>query len=158
MAQTTHLNAPLGAVAGLIASSGAEIHSRLAEAALTAGIAVCQGTLDNQVKALSAVGDLAKIQGFTIYHAGQEPLSSGTGYAAKDTLNILRKGQIWVLTEGTVAAGGNVFVRYAGTGTKGACRAAAVTDEAGQLLGAKFVTSVTGAGLAIVEINLPVTA
>lgn len=77
-------------------------------------------------------------------------------YDEKFPVNVLRKGRIWVRTEGTITVGtSTVNVRYAGTGEKGAFAGTAVSMETAVLPNARWVKGVTGAGLALLEINLP---
>jgi hypothetical protein len=79
------------------------------------------------------------------------------GYVTDDQVVYLRKGRVIVAVEAAVTQDAAVFVRFAaGTGTQlGAFRGDADTATAVALPGAIFKTSTAGAGLAIVEINLP---
>ena len=79
------------------------------------------------------------------------------GYAVDDQVVYLRKGRVVVSVEAAVTQDGAVFVRFAaGTFTQlGAFRGDADTASAVALPGATYLTSTVGAGLAIVEINIP---
>ena len=77
-----------------------------------------------------------------------------------DVVAILRKGRVWVTVEGAVTAQSAAFVRFAAGGggsILGLFRADADTATAvSPLNGAcQFLTSTAGAGLALLEINLP---
>lgn len=84
--------------------------------------------------------------------------SSGVGYAINEGVDILRKGRCYVNVEGVVTDGQDLFVRFASGagGTQlGAFRADADTATAVALPGLKARQTTTGAGLCLVEINLP---
>lgn len=84
--------------------------------------------------------------------------SSGTGYAINDGVAILTKGKCYVNVEGVVTDGQDLFVRFAagaGGSQLGAFRADADTATAVALPGLKARQTTTGAGLCLVEINLP---
>ena len=74
---------------------------------------------------------------------------------AKYTSPVIRSGRVWVNVEGAVTAGNQPYARYAvGTGSVlGAFRADADTSSAALVPNARFVTSTTGAGLAVVEVD-----
>jgi hypothetical protein len=77
-----------------------------------------------------------------------------------DIVSIVRKGRVWVTVEGAVTAQSDAFIRFAAGGggsVLGLFRADADTATAVALLNGagKFLTSTTGAGLALLEINLP---
>jgi len=71
-------------------------------------------------------------------------------YAVNDAVSILRKGVVWVQTSGTVTADDVAYVDLAGGLGKFTS-----TSTNNMATGGKFRSSVTGAGLAKIEINLP---
>lgn len=76
-------------------------------------------------------------------------------YPLNSPMNVLRKGRVWVRSEDAITVGtSTVNVRYAGTGTKGAFRGAAVTDETAVLPKSKWLTSCDAGGLAVLELDL----
>lgn len=84
--------------------------------------------------------------------------SAGVGYVANDGVDILTKGKCYVNVEGVVTDGQDLFVRFAagaGGSQLGAFRADADTASAVALPGLKARQTTTGAGLCLVEINLP---
>jgi hypothetical protein len=103
--------------------------------------------------------------GVAVLNVAREPHSAtaivdgGTiGYIAKDPVTVMRHGRIWVLTEGAVAYGDQAYVRIVANGAGklqlGAFRNDvdnATTDHATILAGAKFLTTLAAAGLAILE-------
>jgi hypothetical protein len=118
------------------------------------GSAVVRAAADDLVKLPGLSTDITNLfEGFAIR---QEYLETNTGgYSNGASLPILRRGYIWVLTEGAVTAESAVFARYAaGTfSVLGKVRADADTATAVAIPNAKFLTSLTAAGYAIVEVK-----
>jgi hypothetical protein len=80
------------------------------------------------------------------------------GYESGDIVSYLKQGRIWVAVEGAVSQDSSAFCRFASGagGTQlGAWRADADTGTAVAFPTAVFRTSTSGAGFAIVEVNLP---
>lgn len=118
------------------------------------GIA-CVRAADQTVKRATAGADITNsFEGFAVRQEVRE--SNGAGYSDKDPLPVMRRGYIWVAVEGAVTEEAPVFIRTAASGgntTIGAARADADSANATLLPNAKFVTSTTAAGLAIVEVK-----
>jgi len=95
------------------------------------GIFVTRGTADNQVLLPTSDGDA--MLGVVVAHQGGKTLAIGATSIVieeKNSLNVLRTGNIYVQTEDACVPGDQVFVRYASGsgGTQlGACR----TDDPG---------------------------
>ena len=71
-------------------------------------------------------------------------------YAAKDIVDVIRQGRVWIETSGTVAVDQTAYVDLSdGLGKFTA------TSTNNLATGGVFKSAVTGAGLAVVEINLP---
>lgn len=72
-------------------------------------------------------------------------------YAQYETVSVLKKGRLWVMTSDAVAAGATANLTVA----DGTLTDAAVTTgiEAFTQINVRFVTATTGAGLAIVEVK-----
>lgn len=70
-------------------------------------------------------------------------------YAANEPVNVLRKGKVWVQTSGTVAVDAVAYVDIDQDGKFTS------TSTDNLVTGGVFRTAVTGAGLALLEINLP---
>lgn len=81
--------------------------------------------------------------------------SSANIYTDKAAVSIKSKGRIWVTVEDAVAEKGDVYCRYAaGTyATLGAFRSDADSTTAGQVANAKYLTSASAGGLALVELK-----
>lgn len=80
-----------------------------------------------------------------------------TGLKPGVTLNVLQKGRVWVLTEDAVDPHDAVRVRAvtAGAEVKGAFRSAADSTDCVDISKfARWITSTSGPGLAIVEIDM----
>jgi len=149
------------AFAGLIAESyqPKDIVSRInVAAAMKIGYlaSLDSGNGDDAVKAPAASTDVTDTpSGFIAHtHALESSETGDPQFPVKSALNIMRKGRIWVPVEDAVTVGAGVYVRFQ-NGSEGLCRSDADAGNAALLPSAKFVTSTTGAGLAMVEINLP---
>jgi len=146
--QTTYLDNIPVAVAGQIANMvPATLISRNVEdaAGIGFGIAVAQGTADLGCKAFGS-GDTA-ILGIT---ARERSVDANTPdeFGENDTARIMTKGCIWVTASVAVNAGDPVYVIPA-TGAFAKTNA----SSAVQIAGARWDTSTTGAGLAIVRLG-----
>lgn len=85
---------------------------------------------------------------------GPAPGATAVGWAQDSVLRYLRSGWLWVLTEEAVSYGDDVFVRFAAGGggsDLGRTRTDADTASAAELPGAVFRSTITAAGLALVE-------
>ena len=94
--------------------------------------------------------------GVAMHSHAIESNDSGDAYwPTKSRLNVLRKGRIWVYVHGAVNAGDIAYVRYQ-NGNEGRFSNSGDADATPVGSGdTKYVTSTTGAGLAVVELNLP---
>lgn len=122
------------------------------------GLAVAQGTQDNECRLLAATTD--RVIGVTVYSHADNINNGVAGYAAQSAVNVLRRGTIWVRPETSVAAGDPVFVRAVSAGAEraGAFRNAIDSTDCIALGASKFLTSAAAGALALVEINLGHTA
>lgn len=164
--QTTYSLSPDAAFAGLIADiRNATIESYTVEnaAGIGFGLGVKLGAVvpnftspNKGITVLTAVSDA--LIGFTTQQHSEQayPFSvSSAKYAQYETANIVRKGTIWVQTNGSVTSGGAVYVVYTGAD---AGKSRADSTNAILVPGAMYRSSVTGAGVALVELNLPMIA
>ncbi len=78
------------------------------------------------------------------------------GVLPGNLISVMRRGRIWVNVEEAVTPADSVFVRYTASGANvpGNFRTDADTSKALQLYGCRFASITTGAGLAILEIDL----
>ncbi len=132
---------------------------KLAASAVGLGkfVVIDQANGDDAVKLPAASADITSklAKGFVMHAHSQESSLSGSpewpqGYAAP----ILSKGQIYVEVEDAVSEGDEVFIRFQG-GNEGGARSDVGGGDAVALPGAVYRSSTTGAGLAVVELNLP---
>lgn len=118
------------------------------------GIAVVRAA-DKTVRLPVLTGEVTNsFEGISVRQEYREENSQG--YSNLEPLPVMRRGYIWVAVEGAVTEEGSVFVRTAASGGNtqlGAFRADADSANATLVPNAKFVTSTTAAGLAIVEIK-----
>lgn len=118
------------------------------------GLAVVRAG-DQTVKKATAAADITDtFEGYTVRQESRE--ANAEGYSDKDPVPVLRHGYIWVEVEGAVTEEAPVFVRTAASGsntTLGTSRGDADGASAAQVPGARFVTSTTAAGFAIVEVK-----
>lgn len=141
--QTTYSdNIPAGAIGAQATELPAKFISRNVEpsAGIAFGLAVIQGTEDKQCDAFAGTGPIIGITS-RVRSVGAE---SPNSYAQYDSARIQTEGDIWVQASVAVDAGDNVYVTNAG----------AWTNSAGgntQLAGARWETSTTGAGLAVIR-------
>lgn len=149
--------------AGLLGEEGYPNSIRTALNEVTAGlpfgIAVKKGTADDGVINLSAGTD--KVWGITVHRHSVNTIGSAAwgatvGSPLNDRLDILCAGTVWVKVEEAVTPASPVFVRFAsgaGGTILGSFRASADTTTALALKGARYLTSASGGGYAMVEFN-----
>jgi hypothetical protein len=133
------------------------------EAAVPAGVLVCQGaTADNAVKVPSTAALVAAAKGVVIYNAlmpapGDDATTND--FAAARAVSIMLEGVIWVVCEDAIAAGAPVFCRYTANGAGklqlGAVRSDADGGNAASLPNCRAVSTSTGAGVIKLRVNLP---
>lgn len=93
-----------------------------------------------------------KVEGIAVYDATREP----EAYAAYEDMPVLRRGYIYVTSETAATKGDPVYVRFvvAGAEVYGAFRATPDSTDCGLLLAARYAETITGAGLAKLELTL----
>jgi len=150
---------PIG-FAGMKSNSRKDDHVRSCynaepSAEIPFGVVVVQsGTSDSQaVKLPSAATDI--VAGVALHaHSYTPGIGIGTvGIKPKQDVNCLAEGEVLMTVEETVAVGDRPFVRYAGTGQKGALRKTAVANETVQLFGFMILTPATAGQLARVRVS-----
>jgi hypothetical protein len=118
------------------------------------GVAVARAS-DQSVRLVAAAADITtNFAGIVVRQEYREP-NDGLGYSVNVPAPILRKGYIWVGVEGAVTEEAPVYARVTASGGNtvlGAFRADADTANAALVPNARFITSTTAAGLAIVEV------
>lgn len=160
--QTSYDTAMPVAVAGMIADARDHvIESFAAEGAdgIPFGYAVVAGTdAARQVKIPSTGGGV--FRGVAIAEQAQEHAFPDEGdpvvYAEGDTVNVMRRGLVWVVTKGAVAIDAPAFFDNASTD---AGKFDDLDDSSTDPVpGGVFRSATDGAGLALLELNLPQVA
>lgn len=117
---------------------------------ISAGAAVVRGTNPaKQVKAASAAGDGANVVG-VVLHTHKELVKNGKYYEQGYAVPVVSKGRVYVNVGGAVTAGKVANLKLAdGTFTDEDVASGIETVACG----AKFITSTSAAGVAVVEIG-----
>lgn len=168
--QTTYNLAPPVAFAGMLADIGNNdvvcMINKESAASMPFGFAVCfQGsTVDKGALNPDATTD--KIAGLVVHsHAYADTAlglgTAGAGTAVKgvlpgQTINVLRKGRMWVKVEEAVVPGDRLFIRAVATGAEveGAIRKSADgTDCIDSSAQGVFLTTAAADGLAVLEVD-----
>ena len=99
------------AIPGMKADSTIDVvDSFCAETALNPGDAVIRGTGAQQVKPVSAAGDIANVIGIAV-HTHKDYSGEGAYYEKGYCLPVMTFGDVYVEVGGTVAAGGQVAMK-----------------------------------------------
>ena len=155
MSQTSVSLYQAAAFNGMLADlSDNDIISRAAQSAVGIGRAVVLGTnREKQIaQASTAVGQGALVVGFALHDHAREMNSAGlVQFADKETVNVLKRGRMWVETNDAVVAGAVANLHLA-TG-KFTDEAVGAGIEAITQVNVRFVTATTGAGLAEIEVK-----
>ncbi len=95
-----------------------------------------------------------KIRGVLVHsHAFDNDALDPAGVPTKQLADVMVRGRIVVVPEDAVTAGAEAYVRYAGTGTKGAFRAVPVAAEHMHLNNARFRTAADAGKPAVLELQ-----
>jgi hypothetical protein len=116
------------------------------------------GTADNSAKTISGTTEI--VQGVNVLTYVDETVldSDGRpGVKAQQVLNVANEGAVAVYVHGSVTPATAVRVVHTATGVQyaGQFRSAALSGKTALLANARYLTSVTGSGLAVVELNGP---
>lgn len=131
-----------------------------ASAEIAFGRMVKQGTLDNEAILLTAETDTDKFLGIVVrsdsYIATTE--LGTTGLKPDVVMTVLRKGRIWVQVEEAVTPASAVWVRCVGEAGVDYAGQFRDTDDGSDTADisafAKYLTTTTGAGLALLDIDM----
>lgn len=116
------------------------------------------GTVANSAKTIAATGDtVLGVNVLTYVDETALDANSRPGVKDKQVLNVANEGAVAVYVTGAVTPTSPVRVLYAasGTGKAGQFSHAFASGKTVRLSGARFLTSTTGAGLAVLELNGP---
>ena len=120
------------------------------------GLGLASSAVQGEALVPTATG--FKFEGISVQT--NKPTLNATGealYEAGQEITVLKKGRIWVYSEVAVNPSLDVFLRHTDNATllAGDFRTDADTARGDQIANAKWVSTTTAAGLAMVEINLP---
>jgi 2-keto-4-pentenoate hydratase len=149
---------------GTPASVDYDESSHVTEAALPAGVLVCQGTADNAVKVPTSAAEVAACKGVVLYNAlmpapGDDATTND--FAAARAVSVMNSGVIWAVCEDAIAAGAAVFCRHTANGGGKTQLGAVRSDNDGggatvaSLPNCRAVSASTGAGVVKLRVNLP---
>lgn len=93
------------------------------------------------------IADWEGVAMFTPFEGGQLVPDANGEIQDGETLAVMRKGSIWVVTEDACAPGGDVYTRVGGTGQMGAFRSDADGGNAVQIPGARWERASAANGL-----------
>lgn len=116
------------------------------------------GTVANSAKTISAATDT--VQGVNVLtYVDETALDTNSRPGVKDeqVMNVANGGAVAVYVHGSVTPATAVRVIHTATGVQyaGQFRSAALSGKTALLANARYLSSVTGSGLAIVELNGP---
>jgi hypothetical protein len=164
--QTSYSTQPDQAFAGLLGDVGPhDALSRAFQAGASPrdvspfGVAMVAGT-DPVTQAKLPTATAQVFLGIAV-HKHRDPVdrddASTTGIEDGDTMSLLTKGRVWVRVEEAVAPGDAVYFRHTQVGAEqaGAFRNDADGGDADQITSARWASVATGAGIALLEINVP---
>lgn len=171
--QTSYAEQLTAAQLGMLGDQGmTDKVSRYSAAVIPFGRVVSFDTTSGKVKLPAAATDILDansesrpVEGIVIATQAIEEQATNTlgvadanvpAYPIGYNFSVLRKGRIWLWAEEAVTVTDQVFVRHTAAGNEkpGNVRNDAATATCALLKGARFMTSTTGAGLVLVEINL----
>ena len=116
------------------------------------------GTVANSAKTISGVAlPVAGINVLTYVDETAEDSNSRPGVKNTQVLNVANEGAVAVYVHGSVTPATAVRVIHTATGVQyaGQFRSAALSGKTAVLANARYLSSVTGSGLAILELNGP---
>lgn len=151
------------AIAGLPRGIVGRTIDRIASTVIQSGTLVVQGASDGVCKRPASSGDVGKALGVAPARVTSDSRFPSTStadstYQVGDNVGAIAEGHVWVVVEEAVSAGAACYVRHTANGGNtllGAFRSDADTANAALLSGARYLTSTTGSGLALVAINVP---
>ena len=127
------------------------ITSFAAESVIAAGFGVVDGAIGGKtVKA--PVAAIVGFRGVALLKSNIEQDCNGlVQYKAKDSVSIINTGKVWVVTKGVIAWDGDVYLIFTGVDAGKFISAAGANQTL--ITGAKFRSTTTGDGIAVVELK-----
>lgn len=161
MSQTAYNEAMTTAVAGMVADgAGApnSIVTRIGTEEILMGVAVANDTDDGSAKLPDGAGVVISGVAIRDISIPAGAASADNSFPSGEAVPVMRKGRIWVVTEVAVQPGDAVYARYTANGGNtqlGAFRNDDDTAKAIVIAQARWISTTGGAGIALLEINLP---
>lgn len=163
MSQTTYSTQPGESYAGMLGDSKeTDIISRALGGAANVEFGVMLAYGANPTKECAPVADagaLKSLAGVAVHKhtPDRASLTDDEGIVPDSMVDLLRKGRVWVSVEQAVTPGDSVYVRMvaAGAEVKGHFRKDADGADAIEIVGASWQSTTTGAGIALLDLNLP---
>lgn len=148
------------ALQGQVADDGpSRIVSRVTPAdEIKIGVGVVKDTDDGTIKLPDTSGDVFEGIAIRDITVTDGEASADNTFPADAQVPIMKQGRVWVQVEEAVTPASDVYCRYTTSGgntQKGAFRTDADTAKAFQVTQARFLSTTGGAGIALLEINLP---
>lgn len=139
---------PIGQ-AGMPASGDFSADTRNCEttAGIGFGVAVSQGAAD--LGAVIGGASAAVFVGVTIADKSVPYNGTADGYARYDSMGVMTRGQIWVVTGGIVTAGGDVTF----ASTTGVLSSAATGGSQFAIANARWMTGAASGGIALLQLG-----
>jgi hypothetical protein len=116
------------------------------------------GTVDNSAKTIGGAGEtVLGVNVLTYVDETAKDANDRTGVKTTQAMNVLNEGAVAVYVHGSVNPSTSVRVIHTATGVKyaGQFSSALISGKTAVLSNARYLSSVTGSGLAIVEFNGP---
>jgi hypothetical protein len=160
--QSTYSQNITAAFAGMLADNGAydaiAMVNTEASASIAFGRAVMFGSATDALSAELPVAETAVIAGILMHsHAYSQTDLDATGVIVGATMNVLRKGRIWVTVEDAVVPGDRLWVRGVAGGDPeflgGLLPADDSTDTVDCTGQGQFLTAADAGGLAVLEVD-----
>lgn len=116
------------------------------------------GTVSNSAKTIAGIGEtVVGVNVLTYVDETALDANNRPGVKIAQAMNVANEGAVAVYVHGSVTPATAVRVIHTATGVQyaGQFRSAALSGNTARLSNARYLTSVTGSGLAIVELNGP---
>lgn len=164
--QTSVSFTPNAAIPGDVHGDIGASMTRAASVVMQGGLLAVLASNDDDCKLPTASGDITSVLkplGVTRSNVARDPNfpSGGTAgytYQIGDSVELVSRGRVWVTVEEAVAPGDDVYVRHTASGgntQRGSFRTSSDSSTAALLAGARYLTTASADGLALVDLNLP---
>ena len=116
------------------------------------GMGVILGT-DPETQVKLPTASVSSIPGVVLMQGKEQNTDGTVTFVAEDTVPVLNKGRVNVLTTTAVTAGEAAYLVFSGANAGKFTNAANASTTASAITGARFLTTLTAAGVAAVELN-----